>query len=130
MVRRSAVVRLYRPGPSFWRWLSIQYLYYRVFIDGADRGEVWTRQTKTFDVTPGEHEVQLKRGALIKSNRITIAVDDAKELDLACSIRGEVVGWPELRLATPKQSAKMRRIVGKPPTPRNLGAEGRSIADS
>ena len=39
MVRRSAVVRLYRPGPSFWRWLSIQYLYYRVFIDGADRGE-------------------------------------------------------------------------------------------
>ena len=63
------------------------------------------------------------RGALIKSNGITIAVDNAKEeLDLACSIRGEgrVVGWPELRLATPKQSAKMRRIVGKPPTPRNL----------
>ena len=31
--------------------------------------KVWTRQTKTFDVTPGEHEVQLKRGALIKSEQ-------------------------------------------------------------
>jgi hypothetical protein len=90
---------------------------FSVFIDGVDRGEVWARQTKTFDVTPGEHEVRLKRGRLIRSNSIKVTVDSTKTMDVACSIRGDLVGWPELQLATQRQRDRMKKIVTTPPAP-------------
>jgi hypothetical protein len=117
IVPMSAVVRVYRPGPPFWYWLSIRYARFSVIIDGIDRGEVWARQTKALDVRPGEHEVRVKRGRLITSNIIKVTVDSTKTVDVACSIRGELVGWPELQLATQKQRDRMQKVVTITPTP-------------
>jgi hypothetical protein len=54
---RSAVIRLYRPGPVHSSWLAGWNRYYSVLIDGIDVGEVWMRQSKVFDVTPGDHVI-------------------------------------------------------------------------
>ena len=33
---------------------------YTLMIDGADAGQIWSRRTRTFEVSPGMHELEVR----------------------------------------------------------------------
>jgi hypothetical protein len=122
---KGSAIKVYRPGLprwSLWRWD-----YYHVIVDGIDVGEVWPRQTKVFDVTPGEHGVQVRRvGLPFGRKALLVSVDAGQVVELACWLDPLTLGLSGLHLATPRESAKMRKIVKIPDSPRNLGASDNS----
>jgi len=118
-VRRTAVIRLYQPGPVIFS----SYRYLIVAIDGTEVGELWPRQVKVFDVVPGLHRVQLRVPPLrwVRSREVEVTVNADDAVDFAC--------WPNLlgtgpfglHVATAKDKARMQRMIPTPPTPTDLG---------
>jgi hypothetical protein len=102
-----------------------------VLIDEREAGDVWTNQTKTFDVKPGSHVVQLRQ--VMKSNMLRVELTDNAVADLACWTARLIVLSPLSRFTsfrflhamTPKESARaMAATVGVARhVPRNLGTD-------
>ena len=107
MTAAASSVRIYRPragiGDSG---------YFRVFLDGADVGELWAGQVRTFEVAPGEHQIRLTQ-FMIRRESFTFSVREGEGLELACSRLG-AFGLFGLHLATPKESEKIRKVDEHP----------------
>jgi len=94
--------------------------YFSVFIDGVDRGELWAKQIKVFEVDPGDHELQLKQGVSTRSRVLTFTAASGQEVEFACSRLLSAVGLTGIHQATPDESAVMKHLAVPPPTPRNI----------
>jgi hypothetical protein len=103
--------------------------YFHVLIDGIDRGELWSHQVKSFEVSPGQHEVQLKQGVATHSELLTFSADPKEVMEFACSRLLTAVGLTGLHPATTSESLRMQKFMVKPPTPRNLAAPRTPGAD-
>jgi hypothetical protein len=126
-VPAGSFVKLYRPGPKWLTWGLISGVHYRVVIDGADVGELWPEQVKTFQVTPGEHEVQLKRFRCRWRNRLTVTVHPGEAVELASASEWVALsGFVDLHLATAKDHVAMTQTRYAVPPPRNLGEQSSS----
>lgn len=124
MTRQAgAAVRIYRPGKLPWEVAGDGY--FTVFIDRKERGELWTNQVRTFEVAPGQHELQLGTGWgwLFRSQRLSFEVGVGETADFACRRFWSSRGWSSLRPATKKDLAAIAKLTPKPPTPRNLGRD-------
>jgi hypothetical protein len=59
---------------------------YRVFIDGQRVGDIKSGQTEVFEVSPGQHELQLKVD-WTSSEKLQIEVGDGGQAELVCKPR-------------------------------------------
>lgn len=112
---QGALVRLYRPGFAPARWPFGWYVSYEVVIDGAVVGDLWGREVKAFEVSPGQREVELKRPPFPWSTGITIAVQAGATVDLATSLWFDLLGFPQIHMATPRQKARVEARVNRLP---------------
>lgn len=99
-------------------------VYYRVVVDGADVGELWPKQVKTFQVSPGEHKVQLK-GPPFRwwRNSIVVTVPPDGVVELACASEwAALAGILDLHRATAKERAAIAYAKDESP-PRELGEQ-------
>ena len=119
----GAAVSIYRPRNT--RLQPGQDRYLKVLIDQKERGEVWIKQVRTFDVAPGPHKVQLKSW-LLRSRALSFEVGVGETVAFACPRFWSSVGWPSLRPATEKDLAGMAELRTDPPKPRNLGEQLRN----
>jgi hypothetical protein len=101
-----------------------------VLIDGVDRGELWPNQVKVFDVSSGQHEIQLRQGLATKSSALTFSTDSEQVAEFACSKLLTAVGLTGLHPATKEESVRMKKLIVAPPTPRNLGSPRDPPADT
>jgi len=95
--------------------------YFSVLVDGVNVGEIWPRQTKVFEVVPGDHQLCLRYWFLRRSGELDFSVRAGEEVELKCWMNW--IGYPVLRPATADDSVKMRRPVAERTPPTNLGAE-------
>jgi hypothetical protein len=116
-MRSGALVRLYRPKAVI-AWAG----YFTVFLDGAERGELWGDQVRVFEIAPGRHEVRVKQGWGLFQGSPTLPFEagPGQAVEFACSRLSSVLGWADLHRATATESAKVRRYVDQAPAPRNL----------
>jgi hypothetical protein len=124
-VADASFIKLYRPGPRWLTWGWIGGVYYRVLVDGRDVGELWPVQIKTFQVTPGEHEVKLK-GPPFRwwRNSIVVRVPEDGVVELACASEWTALsGVLGLHRATAKERASIAHAEAEAelPPPKNLG---------
>ena len=116
-VKQGGFLRIYRPGPAMWSdigWLP----YFKVLIDGADRGDLWAKQVKVFEVEPGDHELRLKVGFVLRSRRRNFHVEVGQIAEFACWPQLLNIGPIALHAATERERRAMRDLVatGHPPT--------------
>src|SRR5262245_60431390 len=45
---------------------------HRIFVDDIEIGKVSNGTTRTFEVSPGLHTVQIKQGAMVRSNTLSV----------------------------------------------------------
>jgi hypothetical protein len=113
----SGTIRVYRSRAN----LMDLGLGFTLMIDGADAGQIWSRQTKVFEVMPGAHRVYVRFLWLRKSTEVEVVLTAGQEKELACHTNW--VGYPVLRPATQKDAAKLERDTPVSPAPRDLGAD-------
>ena len=86
MAEKSSV-RITRAGRNVWDFLC--YLLwpppYTVVIDGEIVGEVSAAQEKTFNLSPGSHEVQMKGPLGRRSSKRSVTVESGHEAAFSCS---------------------------------------------
>jgi hypothetical protein len=59
--------------------------FYFVSIDSVRVGEIWPRQSKVFEVTPGNHGVRVRREFTFPCSRtVRVSVEDGQIVELAC----------------------------------------------
>lgn len=121
----GALVRIYRPRAVI-GWSG----YFNVLIDGVDRGELWPNQVKTLQVSPGQHDIQLRQGLATKSTVLTFSTDGEQVAEFACSRLLTAVGLTGLHPANKEESLRMQKLVVEPPAPRNLAAQDDPHADT
>jgi hypothetical protein len=80
---RTSTIAVYRSNDI---WMDRNRVY-KVVVDGETSGEIWPNQLGTYSVTPGEHRVQV-RIDFMKSNEMSVSLDDGQTLELTCSGRG------------------------------------------
>lgn len=68
---------------------------YKVVIDGSTVGEIRRGETKTFDVPPGRHEIQLQID-WASSRRLDLNLSSGDVASLECSARPPNSGWTAL----------------------------------
>jgi hypothetical protein len=68
---------------------------YKVVIDGNRAGEIRRGETKTFDVTPGRHEIHLEID-WAKSRNVELNLSSGDVASLSCSARPPNAGWTAL----------------------------------
>jgi hypothetical protein len=119
----GGAVRIYRPRN--YAFLLGQDRYLTVFIDRKERGELWTKQVRTFEVAPGLHEVQLGTGWgwLHRSETLSVEIGVGETADFACPRFWSSAGWARLRRATEKDLAAMTGLRVETPKPRNLAEQ-------
>lgn len=123
-VEAGSFVKFYRPGPKWLGWGFAVGVHYRVVVDGADVGELWPEQIKSFQVAPGEHDVQLKRFGWRWGNSLSVTVHPGEVLELASSSEwAALFGFVNLHSATAKDHAAMTESRFEVPPPRNLGEQ-------
>lgn len=84
-----------------------------VFLDGSKVGALSPKQTKVYQVAPGEHFLGLHfLGGLRRSRRVPIPLAEGEEKQFVCLLNG--IGWPSIRPATPKDIAAMERWESPP----------------
>jgi hypothetical protein len=59
---------------------------YKVYVDGTLVGTIWHRQTKTFDVTPGRHQIHLEID-WFRSRRIDVDFAPGQQVSMTCRAR-------------------------------------------
>jgi hypothetical protein len=96
--------------------------YCTVYIDGVERGELWGKQVRVFDVSPGTHDVQvgLGWGWVLRSRPLSFTVEAGQTADLVCARILHYLDFPKLRVAREKDIARMQKLLRTPPVPRNL----------
>jgi hypothetical protein len=109
----GATMRVRRSRANFWDLGMSDTL----LIDGADAGQIWSRQTRTFEVSPGMHELEV-RFLWIRRSRLEVLLTEGEERSFECKT---FVGMPILRGATEKEIVEMQRNSGVRHKPRNLG---------
>ena len=57
--------------------------YWRIILDGQDRGRIWRKRMRTFQVNPGEHTVRM-RISVRGSNVVTLNVATGARVVLVC----------------------------------------------
>jgi hypothetical protein len=122
----GGTVRICRPRNYFFQVAQDRYL--TVFIDRRERGELWTDQVRTFEVAPGQHEVQLGTGWgwWHRSQTLSFEVGPGEIADFACPRFWSSVGGARLRPATEKDLAGVSEGRKDSPKPRNLAEELRN----
>jgi len=102
--------------------MQLSQSYFTVFIDGVERGELWGNQVRVFDVSPGTHTVQLGLGWgwVLRSRSLSFSVEDGQTADFACNRILLLWEFPNLHPALEKDLARMQKLLGTPPVPRNL----------
>jgi len=93
---------------------------FTVLIDDREQGELWPKQAKTFQVTPGHHKLRLTQGILTKSHELSFSVEPGESAEFACSRLLSIFGLMGLHAASAPERAKMRGLAVDTPTPRNL----------
>ena len=68
---------------------------YKVVIDGTEVGDIRRGETKTFDVSPGEHEIHLEID-WATSRRLGLKLSEGDLASLTCSARPPNSGWTAL----------------------------------
>lgn len=111
------MIRVCQPGPAFVRFRD----YYTVVIDDAAVGEVWPNQVKSFQVTSGEHRVQLRYLFLSRSRTAVVSVDHGQVAELACWPNWMGFGPVGLHRATHRESERIKELTPEIPPPGNLG---------
>lgn len=96
-------VRIYRP-----RAVIGDLGHFRVFLDGSDVGELSAGQVRTFELTPGEHQIRLTQ-FVIRRGSFVFTVREGEGLELACS-RLAAFGLFGIHVATPKESEKIHKV--------------------
>jgi hypothetical protein len=109
------LVRIYRPRAVI-GWFG----FFHVLIDGEDRGELWPKQVKTFDVSPGNHRLELRQHVVIRSWVMEFSLSSGEVVEFACSRLASGVGRTGLHPATPAESEVMKRLTAASPIPRDL----------
>jgi hypothetical protein len=94
--------------------------YFSVFIDGVDRGELWAKQVKLFEVDLGSHQLQLKQGGVTRSRLLTFTAASGQIVEFACSRLLTAAGLTGLHEATASEGMRMKSLTVEQPTPRNL----------
>jgi hypothetical protein len=86
-------------------------------------------RSTTFDYSshraPGAHSVRLRRpfARFLRSSEFQIIVEPGKAVEFGSSLLSYLIaGVPELHLATPRESARIREHPRDLPSPRNLRA--------
>ena len=65
---------------------------YRVFVDRAQVGSIRRRETKTFDVEPGPHEVYLELD-WCSSKVLDVVLSPGQDVRLVCKAKNPLGGW-------------------------------------
>jgi len=117
VVVEGCVVRIYRSRPLM-GWTG----FFHVLIDGVDRGELWPKQVGVFEVSPGDHRLELRRGVSTRSKVMEFSVKSGEVTEFACSRLATAVGLTGLHRATQDESDVMKNLVAPSPTPRDLSA--------
>jgi len=93
--------------------------HYIVLIDGVEVGEIWPGQVNVFDVSPGDHSLQVRLfGFLRQSEKRWFSVREGDVATFECH-----TGWnfyAQLRPASRKDLQGIEQAAPQPPTPRNL----------
>ena len=76
---RLTVKRLPRPWGDFLRS-------YKVFVDGTNVGMIRRRQTRSFDVVPGRHQIHLEID-WCRSRKIDVDLEPGQEVHMTCRCR-------------------------------------------
>ncbi len=80
-----------------------------VFLDGSKMGAISPRQTRVYQVSPGEHTLNLRfLAGLRRSKTIHVPLAAGEEKQLVCLLN--TFGWPSIRSATPHDVAAMERL--------------------
>lgn len=119
----GATLKLWRSRRLFMDYGGYLAWHYGVIIDGIDIGDIWPGQVKVFDISPGDHTLQLRLlGPLRGSAKQSFSVAAGEQVVFECH-----TGWnffAQLRPATHKDREDMERATAQPPTPRDLGHDG------
>jgi hypothetical protein len=86
----------------------------------VDCGELWSKQVKVFEVSPGHHRLGLRQGFVIRSKVMDFSVQPGEVAEFACAQIATALGRTGLHPATPEESLAMRELVPPSPTPRDL----------
>jgi hypothetical protein len=83
----------------------------------VDCGELWSKQVKVFEVSPGHHRLGLRQGFVIRSKVMDFSVQPGEVAEFACAQIATALGRTGLHPATPEESLAMRELVPPSPTP-------------
>jgi hypothetical protein len=84
-----------------------------VFLDGSKVGAISPKQSKVYQVTPGEHSLSLHfLGGLRRSRKLHVPLAEGEEKRFVCSLNA--FGWPSIRPATPTDVAAMEQPESAP----------------
>ena len=66
---------------------------YKIVIDGSIVGMIKRRETKSFELPPGRHEIHLAID-FCRSRKLYLDLEPGKEVHLVCKARAPYTGWP------------------------------------
>jgi hypothetical protein len=79
-----------------------------VFLDGSKVDDISPKQTKVYEVSPGDHSLSLHfLGGLRRSRKLTVTLTEGEERQFVCFLNA--FAWPSIRTATPEDVAAMER---------------------
>ena len=77
-----------------------------VFLDGSKVGAISPKETKVYQVPPGEHFLSLRfLGGLRRSGKISVPLAKGEVKQFVCLLNA--FAWPSIRAATPEDVAAM-----------------------
>jgi hypothetical protein len=80
-----------------------------VFLDGSKVGAISPKEMKVYQVSPGEHSLDLHfLGGLRRSRKLHVPLAEGEEKQFVCLLNA--FGWPSIRPATPNDVAAMQRL--------------------
>ena len=114
------MLRLLGPGPTWLRWMFFP-LHFELVVDGIVASDVWPGVVATAEVTPGAHNVHLRRpyARFLKSTDLEVTVEPGQtvELSFADLLSYLFSGVPNVNLATPEEAARIQHRIGRLPPP-------------
>jgi hypothetical protein len=105
----GATIRVHRSQANL-RDLGISYT---LMIDEADAGQIWSRRTRTFEVSPGIHELEV-RLLWIRRSRLEFLLSEGEERNFACKTFVSVPREPR-PFGTTTRGRRSRPRCGKGP---------------
>lgn len=84
-----------------------------VFLDGSRLGAISPKQMTVYQVSPGEHSLNLHfLWGLRRSRKLSVALGGGEVRQFVCVLNG--LGWPSIRPATPQDVAAMESWQARP----------------